>query len=242
MISRKFTLATSAAAVVALAAASQAALLTYDVRAVGGSSGVTVNNAKSVTVSGAGNVVQFELYGVLQATNAATSGITAAGGSILSGTGGLLGSIGNGAIPSNFQGPGFTAGAQADLDGDSDLDLGSNTTNSSPNFFIDRSSAGTSPTFGISLLLGTFSFTVGGTDGSTTLNFRPALLTTGTAATRNYHNFQIDGVTTATNGSDAALVAAAAPVSIGYSAVPEPTTLAALAGLGAVALRRRRAI
>ena len=242
--------ALAAASLVAAPSASRAALLTYDLRiaASGSSAGVTVVNSKTATVTGAGQTIALEVYGVLQTADAiANDGISLATGSIVSGTGGLLGTVGNSAVASAFTGLGNGGGTQADLDGDTDLDVGSLSTTAADvtGFAKYRTNNGSSPVAGQTLLLGTATFTTTGSTGATTLNFTPAVLTAGVTAQRNVHAFTIDGVAFLSNGTGTTNVGSGQAISItGAGAVsPEPATLAALAAaLGGAAVRRRRAV
>ena len=249
-MSVKLAAAVAAVAGLGLASAAQAALLTYDVRVAtaGNSAGVVRLGPKAATVSAVGDVVTLELYGILDDGNldgvTTNDGISAAGGSFKSAVGGLLGNMGNGDVEDVFHGTGFSNGLAQNLDADTDLDLGSNNTAADANFYSARTTNGSSPVQGTSLLLGTATFTVGSLDAAgTTINFVPAALTGGTVASRNFHIFTIDGTAFTRTGAGATASDVGSGTNVVISAVPEPTTLglAAVAGLGLLARRRRGA-
>ena len=247
------SLAAAAAAVLGLAASSQAALLTYDVRVAttGNSAGVVRLGPKAATVSGVGDVVTLELFGILDDGNldgvTTNDGISAAGGSFRSGVGGMLGNMGNGDVEDVFRGTGFSNGTPQNLDADTDVDLGSTASdpaqiNAGNAFFSARTTNGSSPVQGTSLLLGTATFTVTSLDlAGTTINFFPAVLSTGVPAQRNSHIFTIDGTAFTRTGAGATAADVGSGPNVVISAIPEPATLglATVAGLGLLARRRR---
>ena len=116
-----------------------------------------------------------------------------------------------------------------------------------PSFVNYRTNNGSNPIIGSSILLGTATFTTTGNTGSTTVNFTPATITSGIVAQRNVDIFTIDGVAYTSNGvtsspTNASPVASGLAVNISVPSVvaPEPTSLAAVAGLGAIGFVRRR--
>jgi len=113
-----------------------AALITYDLRAnpTQGDPDVTVINDHLVQVTGPSDIVSMTMYARLTGvTDTATSGVRSVPVAVASGYDYvhpqplLLGHIENVALASPYgSGTGATTGASADLDGDTDLDRGSN--------------------------------------------------------------------------------------------------------------------
>jgi hypothetical protein len=146
-----------------------------DVRLAGGGQNVTVNTV--------GQVVNFDVFVTVTGENSTGSddGLQFSIGSMLSSniTGGAaLGSIALQPV-SPFDSSGSSDGTQADLDADTDLDVGSNNNPSATGFFIARSGSmntngtvsGASNTFHIAT--GTFTVTSLLTGVQTNLIFRP---------------------------------------------------------------------
>lgn len=238
----------SIGSLLSVGASAQAAVLTYDLRIAesGNSAGVTRTGAKSITVTAVGDVVAFEVYGLLDSATAAADGISSAGGSVRSAAGGLLGSLSTVAVQSTFNGIGNSSGTAQDLDADTDIDVGGTTTNSNPAYVKFVTGNGANPVAGSELLLGTLSFTVTSLDElGTSVNFVPSVLTTGTGTSRLYHQFTVDGTAYTNNGNSATGTgnnSVTAGTAVGISVVPEPASLAVL-GLGGLTLlgRKRKA-
>jgi hypothetical protein len=145
--------------------------------------------------------------------------------------------------------PGFNQGVaqsgfQADLDADTDKDVGSlaNTGSPSPTpWFI--ASSGLNTVFGsgagtgnTEFLIGTTTFTVGGTTGSTQINYIPRVKTDGFGSSQQTEQFTVDGTNFSVRGDDPSLSVGTA-VTVG---VPEPTTLGLVASGSLLLLSRRR--
>jgi len=142
--------------------------LTVDLRIPGG--------AKSATVTSVGQKINLEVWATVKGANSSTSddGFQMAHGSLLSSN--VNGGAANGTMSvsllSPFNGLGSSTGAQKDLDGDGDLDVGSSSTTVSTGFYVNR--AGTMQ-LGNSFKIGTAVFTVTSlksTTGQTNLNYR----------------------------------------------------------------------
>ncbi len=212
-------------------------------------------------------MIALELYAIVYGSDAThtNDGFLYTNGSFISGDGGL---------PGNFRGdingqprslknnvPAFSGGiAQSgflnDVDGDSDLDLGSLSRTGSPQiapWFI-AVGATMRPEFGLGegsgateFLIGQTTFTLGAganAGESTTLNFSPRIKTDGLVAQRTLHKLTVDGVWTELSGLDPRL-AVRAPVTVAFqpvAAVPEPTAIGLmLCAVFGFAARRRRA-
>jgi hypothetical protein len=123
-------------------------------------------------------------------------------------------------------GTGSSNGLVTDLDGDSDLDVGSNNNAIGTNFFSPRSKDAPTPQFESHVLIGTMQMTLQVSGGFTLVNFRPRVSPTS-------GSWFEDGtqITSST-------FSAGAPVVLG---IPEPTTLSltSMAGLGLLARRRK---
>jgi hypothetical protein len=150
--------------------------LTLDVRVAGG--------AKSAAVTSVGQVVNLEAWAVVTGSNGnpADDGVQDIIGSFLSsnvsGGGGANGTLRvTRAAP--FNGIGSQDGVQRDLDGDGDLDVGSNTAGDVANYFFGRSTGltltgGTSSGNTHSYKVADLTFTVTSLNsGQTNINFNP---------------------------------------------------------------------
>src|SRR5687768_9531978 len=142
--------------------------LTVDLRLPGG--------AKAATVTGTGQKINLEVWATVKGANASTSddGFQMAAGSLLSSN--INGGAANGTLVATLSSP-FNAaasqnGSQKDLDGDGDLDVGSNDNTLSAGFFVARAA---SMMEGTSFKIGTAVFTVTSlksTTGQTNLTWR----------------------------------------------------------------------
>ena len=255
MLSNRISKMLLSGAVVGASAGVVNAAMNIDIRATGVTNGGTLVNNKTVTGTVAGSVVSFDIFAVIVGTNTSTADdkFISVAGSWRSSNGGLLGDIAadlfrsvtdpetGDVLTPGFDGLGSSVGLQQDLDGDGDLDVGSNTDSNAENFWAARfalapagSGAGSlSPTTG-GRRIGFGTFTVdGGGISSTLINFD------GRSATTSANYFQ-DGQTVQQPSSDGLV-----PLSVsgdgggGGGTVPEPATLS-LAGLAGLALVRRR--
>ena len=225
------------------------AVLNLDIRATGVTGAGFVENGKSVIFVAPGSVVSFDIFAVVRGTNTSNGDdkfISVAGSWRSSAAGSLQGNLaadlirsaldsdGNVTSP-GFDGLGSSVGLQQDLDGDGDLDVGSNTDSDANNFWAARfalapqaiGAGSQSPTTG-GRRIGFGTFTVTGTgNGLTLVNFDGR----GASTAANYIQ---DGQTVQEQSADGL-------VPLAISGIPEPTalSLAALAGLGLI--RRRRA-
>jgi hypothetical protein len=143
----------SAASAAGLAATANASI-TYDVEAFGfkrGTATTTFAETKSMTGVQTGDIIKLRVYAVITGTNPAKAQtLQSASGSLLSSNGGLLGNwnttrvaVGAGTAPhisAPWGGPSSSVGLAQDLDGDTDLDLGSNNDADAANFVAYRSS------------------------------------------------------------------------------------------------------
>ena len=223
------------------------AALNIDLRATGVSGGGVLGTAKSVTGVVPGSVVSFDIFAVVTGTNGVLTDdkFISAGGSFISGGGSTKGTLladvvrstfnsDGDPVTTGFDANGFSVGLQQDLDGDGDLDVGSNTDSDAANFWAARfgaapagSNAGslTPLTAGRKIGTGTFTVTEAGT--ATNINFDGR--NASTAA--NYFQDNVTIQEASQNGVQGILVSGVG--------VPEPTTLS-LAGLAGLAMVRRR--
>ena len=234
MLSKRLsTMLLGAAAAAGVGAAANAALV-IDVRAVSATGGAVVQNAKTVDVTnaGPGAVINFEVFALVsgQDGDTANDGIISFAGSFLSGTGTVARGNMTAARDAQMMGFGGSNGLAQDLDGDGDLDVGSNTDGSANNFFSARANSAPQPIFGQSIRVASATMTLSavtipGTDSL--LNFRPRNATT--AGSWYEDGTQI----TSANFS--------AGQAVRLTAIPEPATigLASIAGLGLLARRRK---
>lgn len=221
--------------------ATASATLTIDLR-VADVDGVPALDPKSF-FAGPGSVVRIDLYAIVTAATEepGLEGFKNAIGSIVSNTGGTLGSI----LTNEFTGPfgaaGSTVGRRIDLDGDGDLDIGSNATALTNDFIGSRSA---SMTTGNANGLGTSEFrvytiTVGfehGMTGPFSINWRKIDLT----GLSTEYIWQENGILTnsrGVNGGSVAGIQVGAPV-VG---IPEPSAIGMilLGALGLVEFRLR---
>ncbi len=247
------------AGVAGLMPAVQAVPLTFDLRLTSDLG----SGLKSATVS-QGQVVSLDLYAII--TNGdgtkTNDGFLGTHGSFVS-TSGVLGTFraDNGGVTgpgvnnvTPFKGTVANSGRSSDLDGDTDLDVGSTANGSLSPFpwFSAQSDLNTSPQLGTGgagnqeFLIGQITFTVGAGGGNTSLNYIPRLNTTGSVTAQRTNTFRVDGVDWAVRGDGTGVknttTAVTNAIDIGPSvvlSVPEPASLGMLA-IGAAALLRRR--
>jgi len=263
------------AAVMAGLGASQAlAALTVDMRVTTVLGGGTSVTPKSVTGVAAGTTVIMQVWAMVTGSAGnTTAGIAqclqSVGGSFLSSNGGLLGNLNTLSLAAPFKGLSSSLGFQQDLDGDGDLDVGSNNEGDAANFFSARSAKligpksnadGNTPGLvvnpiagGWEYLLATERFVVGGSNnGQTSVNFRQNNAHTGAVWAENAgesstDNF--DGTTSYSYGGGQTMApdtgqetSGAAVIIVGVQgSIPEPASLGLLgvAGLGLLARRRK---
>jgi len=262
----------SGAAAMGMCTAANAAL-TIDVRALS-INGVNISGAntpKSITAANVGDVVTFGVYADVTGTNPAKfQTLQSFSGSFLSSGGATRGNM----VPAPIRIAPFNAssssvGLAQDLDGDGDLDIGSNNDSDAANFFADRAAvltgphstdangntvfttAGTAPTSianGTEYRVGTLRLTLTAGGTATSVNFRTRIA--GTAATWSEDADEISnvdpdsGITSISysGGTQGTVFAAGLPVlvsAVGGGTTPEPATLS-LAGLAGLAMVRRR--
>jgi len=141
--------------------------LTVDLRLPGG--------AKSASVTGVGQKISLEIWATVKGANTINDeALQMTAGSLLSTN--VNGGAANGTLSAirtaQFSGPGSLNGGQSDLDGDGDLDVGSNNDLLSAPHFVARAD---SMQYGQSFKIGTATFTVTSlksTTGQTNLVFR----------------------------------------------------------------------
>lgn len=139
------------------------------------------SGAKTAVVSSVGQVVNLEVWAVVTGLNGsgADDGIQVAEGSFLSANvngGAALGTL-DAKLEPVFSAAASQSGVHADLDADTDLDVGSNKSSSAGGFYVARSSGMTFGTISgksSSIKIGTLSFTVTSLrSGTTNIIFRP---------------------------------------------------------------------
>jgi MYXO-CTERM domain-containing protein len=243
----------SGAVVGALAGAANAAL-NIDIRATGVNGGALPAGATSKLIPNVavGDVISFDVFAVIKGTDTTNNNdkFISVGGSWKS-TGPTHGTLLMDVLRSvtdpdtgeiltpQFDGNGFSVGLQQDLDGDGDLDVGSNVDSDAANFWAARyalapagavAGSSTPTTGGRRIGFGTFTVTSANL-GATQINFD------GRNAQTAANYFQ-DNVTVQEAAADGLV-----PLVIGSGGgiTPEPAALSliGMAGLGLV--RRRRA-
>jgi MYXO-CTERM domain-containing protein len=219
------------------------AALNIDLRATSlTGAGAITPGGKAVTAVTAGTVVNFDIFAVVTGSNAATSDdkFISVAGSFISGGGSTRGTLLADYIrtteepPVNgFDASGASVGLQQDLDGDGDLDVGSNNDSAANDFWAVRfqSTAGQSAGTNINgRKIGFGTFTVTNATGTTVVNFD------GRNASTAANYFQ-DGAFISEASNDGAV--GLNITGSGGGVTPEPATLS-LAGLAGLAMVRRR--
>jgi hypothetical protein len=256
MLSNRISKMLLSGAVVGVMAGAASAALNIDIRAtavngvpIGSIPGASTKNIPTVN---ANDVVSFDVFAVITGTNGVTNDdkFISAGGSWKS-TGALKGTLLMNVVRSTtdpdtgevtsagFDGNGWSVGLQQDLDGDGDLDVGSNVDSDASNFWAARffsAPAGavagsfSQTTGGRKIGFGSFTVAAGPT-GGTNINFD------GRNASTAANYFQ-DNVTVQEEAANGVL---GLQIGAGGGVTPEPAALSliGLAGLGLV--RRRRA-
>jgi hypothetical protein len=231
----------SGAAAAAMTSATHAALV-VDVLATGATgAGNVVVNSKSVTVLAPGTVT-FDIFGKVvnpfangnvDDGNSLNEAITNVFGNYLSSGTGVSGTL-SGTVSGSFQGSGWSTGALSDLDGDGDLDIGSNNSSLGDNFWAARSPVATG-VVGNSILIGTLTLTVTSVNdplASTLINYQAKPGTpSGVGLWRENGSF--------IQSNSAGNIGPGVPVTL--NGIPEPTSLGliGLTGLGLLARRRK---
>jgi len=243
MLSKRFsTMLLTGAALAGMTAAANASLV-IDVKATNTSAGAGPISGGGKSVNAAalspGSTITFDVVGIVtpDAPDADLNNeavVTAAGSFLSTNTSGgsvrgTLAATKSGA----FTGNGSSNGLQTDLDGDGDLDVGSNGA-ASANYFTVREANGNGvfSVAGAPVPLGTVTMTLSQVlaGGTTNVNFLLRALSSSGATWKENGALIIGNSTNLSSG---------APVAI--TGVPEPTTigLASLAGLGLLARRRK---
>lgn len=219
----------------------QAILVTYDLREAG-------TGAKVVDVCRAGDVVEIDLYAIVQNLDGdpTNDGLLVTMGSFVSDPGPLFGDLrgdvaGQPQTKTNnvapFDATATQSGFQQDLDGDGDWDVGSYDAGSPAVLMWFIAGSGMEPVMGVDsaeFLIGrtTFTVTEGGFGDATGILYVPRVRTTGIPSQRLTNKFVSDGVTYKLSGADPEVSTSGLRVRM----VPEPLTLVGvLAGVGALA-------
>jgi len=259
-----------------LGAQSALAALTIDLRVTAVTGGGTVAPGnKSVVAPAAGATVTMNVWAQVTGSDPTKfQCLQSVGGSFLSG-GNLLGNMSvNGTTPAVFVAAAFgglsnSVGFLTDLDGDTDLDVGSNNQADQANYFSARAgqlmgpdTTGSSglPTGGLTTntiaggteyRIGQLRFVIGGSNvGQASINFRPNTAHEAAVWAENATQVTSEGsdgtVTSYTGGQtlapDTGTETVGAPVLIGVGggATPEPASLGLLGVAGLGLLARRR--
>jgi hypothetical protein len=231
MLSKRLsTMLLGGAAVAGLSAMANAALV-IDLRATNVVGQGTVSpDGKSVSNVAPGTVVNFNIFANVTDNSpgdTTNQGILSFAGSFLSAGGTTEGHL-IATRAAGMTGTGGSNGLVTDLDGDGDSDVGSNNNASALNFFSARSKDAPQPQVGDSVLVGTLAMTITEATATETLvNFRVR------AASTSGSWFEDGTQITSSNYT------AGAAVSV--NGIPEPAALglAGLAGMAALARRRR---
>jgi len=213
--------------------------LRVDLRVTSVTGPATINNTQSVLVTGIGAQINMDIFARITGTNALIfdDGLTSLSGSLLSPSfpwSRMNGTISTSLVP-GFLGNGSSVGLQADLDGDSDLDVGSNNDADAYNFFAVRATTAPNPVTGPEIKIGHATFTVNDITSAVVdslLIFRPRDF--GTAAT-----WLEDGMGKTPNSPGTGFYFGQG---VSVSAIPEPGPLGLLAAVTtfASALRPQR--
>jgi hypothetical protein len=256
-IKRAVTIASLSAAGFFAPAPAHALQLTYDLRVLSSSvsGAVPAANAHSFTATQPDEVLTIGIYAIINGVNAAghaDDGFTNGQGSLIS-TGDLHGNLrGDTASATqvnnvtNFNSLTAQSGYAADLDGDGDLDIGTNlqTSPTTPPWFVASSvnGSGTAPILGTGngsgpteFLIGQTTFTLTGTPvigQAFNLQFVPRVRTDGGVVGNKVHKFTLDGTAFSLVGTSSEIQTIA--TSVAYI-VPEPSAIGMLL-LGTVGL------
>lgn len=237
-------------AVAAGLGASQAlAALTVDLRvtSVSAGGGTVAPGGKAVTDSVAGATVTMAIWAQVTGSDPSKfQALQSLSGSFLSSNGGLLGNLAA-TRQSPWNANSSSNGLAVDLDGDGDLDVGSNDPNSADNFFAGRANNLLGPNStdangvavfnatnrqailgGTEYRVGTLRFVVGSGSPATLVNFRPRQVGTGATWVENATETTVEDsdnpgvfLTSYSGGQTQSpgtgVYAAGAPVSIGVS-------------------------